>query len=286
MSNFSSYVNQLKVQRFNRRPSVSNAAKKMLAAFSANVIEKTGKDIDEMTAAELDRIPFDINEKAAEHRKFWGITGKLNYEESAHFLGFFGKKNRSKRKKLGQKINKAVKAVGGAIKKVVGKIAALPAMAALLPFKGAMKKALNKRNISHSNDMGDIARKFAATIVKKKNYELYSSYEQQFGHLIPPAALAGGMEVVEKMKIGDIVKMVLDFFGSILGLKKQGKADAEDLELIAEVDAEQEKLDRNPEYHAAELDKIAGNSGSGDDNKSNTILYLMLAIAAIILLRK
>jgi hypothetical protein len=290
MSNFSSYVKQLKVQRFNRRPSVSNTAKKMLAAFAANVMEKTGRDIDEMTKDELDRIPFDINEKNREHRKFWGVTGKLSYEESAHFLGIFGKKHRAKRKALGKKIGGVVKQIGSGIKKLAGKVLTAPAMAALLPFKGAMKKALNKRNIAHGNDLGDIARKFAATIIKKKNYDLYCNYEQQFGHLLPLAAagpaIGPAMEIVDKMKIGDILKMILDFFKNLLGLKGKGEADAEDLELIAEVDSEQEKLDRNPEYHAAELEKLAGNSGDGGAPKSNNIMYIMLAIAAIILLRK
>jgi len=122
--------------------------------------------------------------------------------------------------------------------------------------------------------------------IKKKNYDLYCNYEQQFGHLVPIAAAGAATEVVDKMKIMDILQLILDFFKNLLNLKKKGEADAEDLELISEVDAEQEKLDQNPEYHAAELEKLAGNSGDGGAPKSNNIMYIMLAIAAIILLRK
>jgi hypothetical protein len=71
-----------------------------------------------------------------------------------------GKKALDKIKEAGEKVIDKVKD---------GDLTAL--FLPILPFKVAMKKALEKKGIAHSNDLEDIARKFIAMVKNKNNFD-------------------------------------------------------------------------------------------------------------------
>lgn len=77
-------------------------------------------------------------------------------------------------KRAGGAIKKAAKKVGGAIKKTVGAVA----MAPLLPFKGIMKKELEKRGVNTSKmGMKEVVGNFYNFVISKKAYK-GSHYEE------------------------------------------------------------------------------------------------------------
>lgn len=278
-SNLGEYVRQLKIQANNKNSRIS-ADSQMLLNFYDSVLTKiVGKSARNMSVAELNGIPFDINGKSADHRKFWGSAGKLSYEESSHFLGIFGKKNRAKRDKLfggvGKFVEKTTKTVVkgiGDAGKILGKIVTSPAIAALLPFKNAMKKALDKKGVSYkSKDMWDIAGKFVENIAKKKNYEGYEAYyvhTEERADFLPLVAL---------------IPVVLAFFKMLKDKQAAGALTGEEGELLTEVEKSQAEFDNNPAIYAKALQEnnLATTSGGGIGGMDMKTV-IILAVVAIV----
>jgi len=277
---FPFYYSQIKLQLSNPNKSISDNAGEIIRVLDRRVKEKTGRTPSQLNAQEMRAIPFDINQKDIQHKKFWGSAGMLSYEESSHFLGFFGKKNRAKRKKL---LGGLTKGIGNAIKGIA-KIVTSPALLALLPFKGAMKKQIIKKGGTPKKKLRALAEQFYKSVIK--SYDYSGGYENYYTDL-----QVGNLEEGENSEkkgggfaFAMIIPAIIDFF-KMLGKKKDdGTASAEDKELLAEVAREQEKLDKDPEYKAKVVaeNNVANNSGSA----MSPMMMIILAVLAIIIIKK
>ena len=278
---FPFYYSQVKLQLSNPSKSISDNAGEIIRVLDRRVKEKTGKTPSQLSANEMRAIPFDINQKASAHKKFWGSAGMLNYEESSHFLGIFGKKNREKRKKFFGGITKGI---GNAIKGIA-KIVTTPALLALLPFKGAMKKQIIKKGGTPSKKLRKLAEQFYKSVIK--SYDYSGGYENYYTEL--SVGNLEGEEGGEEKKGGGfaialIIPAIIQFF-KLLGKKKEdGTATGDDKELLNEVAKEQEKLDKDPEYKAKAIaeNNVEKNSGSG----MSPVMIIVLAAVAIIVLKR
>lgn len=115
----------------------------------------------------------------------------------------------------------------------------------LAPFKGAMKKALDKKGVKYSNSMKDISEKFVSNVVQNKHYEqLLSNLEhfealdrlktlQSYGDLsrLPcfeqdqtAARFSQWSDHAEHlaMAIPAIIGAVMDFFAALKAKKESG----------------------------------------------------------------
>lgn len=268
--NFPFYLSQLKAQRYNKNNSIANSAVEIISALDARVKENTGKSISQMSKQELAQIPFDINSKDPQHKKFWGMTGMLNYEEYASFLGFFGKKNREKRKKILKGIGKAY----GNIWKTIGKVAATPAVVAILPFKGVIKKKLRKKGITPKKKILQLAEQFYNNIIKSYDYEGYEAHYVDIQNQDKKA---------DALPLALIIPAILKFFQMLMKKKEDNTATPEENEDIAEVENEQKKLDTDPEYKAKVLTE---NSAEAQSSKTSPIMWVIIAVLAFVVLKK
>jgi hypothetical protein len=148
-----------------------------------------------------------------------------------------------------------------------GKVFKEAKFAPLLPFKGAMKKALKKRRVTlRSNKLSEIATKFYNYVVKKKSDPLISSYshDPNYSHLDPAI-------------VSLIVTAILAFFKQL----KQKKANNEPL-------SPTENMLAN-ELSAIE-DEIRGATFQSvrDDAKmelGNLFPVILVVIAAVVLIK-
>lgn len=260
-SNFYSYVAQLKTQAQSKNPAVAKDAAQILATFDQITKQKSGKEATRMTVTELKSIPFDLSQKSPEHLKYWGSP-------HGNFLGFFGKKNREKRKKF-------FKGIGDVVKKVA-RLVASPLTLPLLPFKKPMKRALNKQNVSYKNDVLDIAKQFYKHVVQKSNYEGYESY-----YLHIPTDKKGNL--VED--VASIIKAIINFFKKNKEKIEKGVATAEEILMEKEVEESHKELEQ-PEKMAKAIreDSFHATQKNSMDTKS-VVMYAIVAIVALKVLK-
>lgn len=179
-----------------------------------------------------------------------------NYE---NFEEFFGKKKG--KSKIGEKLKNAINKV-----KDKGKDAAL---VPLLPFKGAMKKALKKRGVKHGKSLRDIAEKFYLNVIKQG---------QNF-------------ESVDPVTLGIIVPAIVDFFKNLLDKAKTGKASTEDKDLLDTAEKELKSFNPDTAIQQEEKDENSdasstGSSGSGSESSDNKMMILLALVAALFFLKK
>lgn len=269
-NNLPSYVSQLQVLRYH--PKHGADALELLSLISKRIKQKTGKDLSKMSGRDLAQIPFDINAKHSDHKKFWGAEQLFSYEESAHFLGFFGKKHRDKRKKFFSNVGKGI----SNITKKIAQIVTAPTLVPLLPFVGAMKSALVKKGIKPEKGIRKIAGQFYNSVIKHYDYENYESY---YAHL------EGQDKKANVLPLATIIPAIISFFQLLFKKKEDGTATPEDEKLITEVAAEQKRLDSDPEYKAR---VIAENSLAKNDAGKQLSMPLMgiIALLVILVLRK
>lgn len=168
----------------------------------------------------------------------------FNPWKSLQFKGAHYEQNKEKRdanKTIFEKIGDGIEHLAGEVKnvveKVVAKVGAVGVAITLAPFKGAMKKALDNRHISHGNDIVDIAKKFYEHVVKHSEQLFDSSldftqFERVGNNTDYTFTKATGFENAEGnedfMKtIANIVKAIALFFSHLLEKAKDAKDKAE-----------------------------------------------------------
>jgi len=286
-SNLYSYIPQLKLQAKRGTPSARKRAVDLLNYFDVVTLGKLGKKASIMTVKELEQIPFDMSQKDPEHKKFWGKPSASNYstsyQQQAHFFKKIGKALSKAAKGVGKAVSKvtsgikkaannAIKGVGNAIKsvsKVVSKVGTLP----ILPFKGAMKKALDKKGVKYGNNIEDIAKKFVTNVVKKSNFEGYEQYYEASAH-------------VEPLTIAAIVSAIVGFFKKLKAQQGKGDLPPEEQAIVDEVEAIEKMQQQNPqqyeEFLAREIEKenISNNQGGSSNTTQMIMIIVGLLLAA------
>lgn len=102
------------------------------------------------------------------------------------------KVKQTKRKAERKAGKRGIKKLGKFVKKTGKGIAETAALGILAPFKGPMKKALDKRGIAHTGKLDDISEKFFNYVVKDK--DIQGTYEPGYYFLAPaliPIIIAG-----------------------------------------------------------------------------------------------
>lgn len=165
-------------------------------------------------------------------------------------------------KKLWGEVKDLGKGIGRGFHKIGDAYVDVASFVVLAPFKPAMKKALDKKGIKHTNRLSDIAPKFVKNVVQSnKNYENYQGdlkhYEEyealenlelleqyelywangEVANLLEGEAVAVGAEgaKIGGQVVSSIIKAVIDFFGNILRKKKEGKPLTDDEQKLAEI---------------------------------------------------
>jgi len=154
---------------------------------------------------------------------------KSSYEQGDYYL--FEEHFLKGLKRLGKKVKETVKKVGGKIVKAVKTVAGNVALAPLLPFKGAMKKALKKKGVEPPKELPELASKFYQLVIQKKsNFEYNYDLEDDIKHADP---------VITPM----IITAIVGFIKQILGAKLEGKKlTPEEEEIAGQVEADAKSL--------------------------------------------
>lgn len=218
--------------------------------------------------------------------------------------------------KIGDGISHLAKEVVEIQQKIVSKIGETGLAVTLAPFKGSMKKSLNKRNIPHGNDIVDIAKKFYKYVVNKE--QLFSSELDFYGFYGNPNNFtfqkATGFENMDPVTgavaseatgidIKKIIKAIVAFFNSLSGAVEEAQAKAteigkplsqiaqdlgistEALDIARQLDAGANNSDRLIKQEAANLAanyNSSGNKISGAGMSTGKIVLIGLAIFAAI----
>lgn len=154
-----------------------------------------------------------------------------------------------------------LKKVGTAVKK--GGEAAM--LAPALPFKGVMRKALQKRKINPPRKMSELIRSFYENVIKKGNYEEY-------------------LEHVDPVTIGAIVTAVVNFFKKMKKKKDDGeKVSSEENEFadtVEEVSKQAAAMIEAGRDAEIQSEDSKGNSifPKGKDGESNKMLLIGAAL--------
>lgn len=178
------------------------------------------------------------------------MGGQLeNFDANTEFIGGKRKKGRLKGalKKATEKVKKAAKKMGAAA-----------AFAPLLPFKGAMKKALKRRGVAAPNKMDELAKVFYTNVLQSKKYE-------------------GEFQHVEPVTVSLIVSAVLSFFKDMMKKKAEGTASPEELALAKDADESAEAFTKSA--GAGDDDDDEGGEGAGDEGGSMKGVIVMVAVA-------
>lgn len=203
-------------------------------------------------------------------------------------------KKKTAAQKAAKKAKKAAKKVerkksGGLIKRIAKKAKTiLPAgdkgFAILLPFKGMMRKRLEKKNVKHDGSLKSIAIAFAKHVSGGKNFENFVDINNPSYNAADPAMVAGsvaGAAVGNPQAIAEIIKIVVDF---IKGAKaKKEKADIQRESGVPVTDPPTP----DEEEIAVEADEVAEETVRAADNTPFDIMEIItspyfLIVAAII----
>ena len=163
--------------------------------------------------------------------------------------------------------SKVVKFLGNVAKVVSSIPKAALKLAALAPFKGAMKKALDRRKIPYTNKLNDIAQKFYHVVVKKKS----------------------AFENFEPVTVSVLLAAILPFFKQLFN-KEEPTEEEEELLEIAEKDLDRE--DELISYEMSQLDDGTGNTpvtptGGGSPIKfGSMVIILVIVIVAYKMFKK
>lgn len=161
--------------------------------------------------------------------------------------------------KIGDGVEHLAKEYWEIQKKLIAKIGQAGAAVILAPYKGAMKRALDKRHIPHGNDIIDIATKFYDHVVKHG--------EAMFEYMDPATA---GMINEEAKKSGidikAIIKAITAFFKTLSGSVKE----AEDKANAVGKDVNQIAQDLGISPEALDLAKLINHNG----DKAETLIKL------------
>lgn len=187
-------------------------------------------------------------------------------------------------KKAGKKVKNAIKKVGDKIVDKVKKVAGNVLLAPLLPFKGAMKKALKKKGISPPNDLPALASKFYQVVIQKKsNFEYCYELEDDLNHVDP---------VVTPM----IITAIVGFIKQILGAKLEGKKlTAEEQEIAEQVETDTRNLvtEQTTQDGTTAPDGNAPTSGGGGGgifaggfDIGKFLPIILIAVVGLVVLKK
>jgi len=202
-----------------------------------------------------------------------------------------------KKKGLFKKIWNGIKDSARGIAKIGGKIYEAETYVVLAPFKGAMKKQLDKAGIKHGNKMKNIAPLFFKHIIKgKKNYENYvgdlkhyENYEalENLDALdalemvnVPDVAFVnhldslGEEEAVETAK--NIISVVFDFFKNLLQKKLDKKPTTSD----------EDEMAKDAEKGAENADKLIEKEHGGKMDYKTIGIVAVVIIALFVFMRK
>ncbi len=174
------------------------------------------------------------------------------------------KKAEKEKKKAIKKATKKEPKIKKFMKKLKSKVKALgkdAPFAILLPFKGPMKKHLDKKNIPHTNSLRDIVFQFAKDVHKFNHFEsqmlhavhmddAYHADEKKFDaeekKMIASGLAGTGVAVAAGDYAGAIktlVKVVIDFFKHVKAKKDRGeKLSSEEEQLLEDAEAVTEQI--------------------------------------------
>jgi hypothetical protein len=137
------------------------------------------------------------------------------------------------------------------------KIASAPLVLALAPFKGAMKKALDKKKINYGSKLSEVATKFYDNVVRKANYEGYEEHYYEFnadeekkkgggvggviggivgaiaGTFVAPGAGTAAGAAGGKIAFEKLVPAIIEFFTMIFRKKEDNKATKSEIQMVA-----------------------------------------------------
>lgn len=178
-------------------------------------------------------------------------------------------------KKLGKKVSKAVKKVGKSIVEGVKKVAGNVALAPLLPFKGAMKKALKKKGIDPPSDLPALASKFYQVVIQKKsNFEYSYDLEEDLQHADP---------VITPM----IITAIVGFIKQILGAKLEGKKlTPEEEEIAGQVEADTKSLTTASTTDEGVTDSSGNAPAGGGFDFGKFMPFILIGLVLVFALRK
>ena len=194
-------------------------------------------------------------------------------------------------KRLKEKAKEAGKKIGTKIKDAAKKLNPSDALwLPLVPFKLAMKKALDKKGIKTGNKLPEIATAFAKNVVGKQNLEDEPTAGDKLTDVAGQVQQVGGVVG----SAAGIVKIIISFFKKNDKKIKDGEGTADDMEL--KLDSE-EGLDAADESTPDQLADEAKGSETGRTREragetstgavdQKTMLYLVLLVAVVYFVSK